>query len=50
MEQSVCPECGATIGGTGHHLDASNSRAEEYEELARRNNPRVTTNPWGMPW
>ena len=49
MQQSVCPECGAAIGGTSHRLDASNSRAAEYEELARRHNPNVAQSPWVVP-
>lgn len=50
MERSLCPECGETIGGTSHHLDPSNSRATEFDELARRINPGVGGSPWVVPW
>ncbi|EEB96002.1 hypothetical protein MPER_04937, partial [Moniliophthora perniciosa FA553] len=45
MEASQCPECGATIGGTNHTLDASNTRAREFEEIAGRQG--VARSPWG---
>lgn len=34
MERSVCPECGASIGGSSHHVVNDNSRALEMEQLA----------------
>ncbi|KAF8629392.1 hypothetical protein AX15_003447 [Amanita polypyramis BW_CC] len=46
MQAARCPECGQPIGGQDHQLDASNSRAEEYEELARR--AGSVSSPW--PW
>jgi hypothetical protein len=50
MERSLCPECGETIGGASHHIDPSNSRATEFDELAQRINPGVGASPWGVPW
>mmetsp|Transcript_59403 Transcript_59403/g.121689 ORF Transcript_59403/g.121689 Transcript_59403/m.121689 type:complete len:851 (+) Transcript_59403:436-2988(+) len=34
MERSVCPECGAVIGGVQHSVDATNSAASEFLELS----------------
>ena len=45
MEQSLCPECGETIGGASHRLDPSNSHATEFDELARRINPGMGGSP-----
>ncbi|KAL4242825.1 hypothetical protein ABKN59_011535 [Abortiporus biennis] len=36
MEASRCPECNEPIGGGNHNLDASNTRATEFEEIAGR--------------
>ncbi|KAM5539182.1 hypothetical protein V8D89_007055 [Ganoderma adspersum] len=36
MEAARCPECNAPIGGSGHRLNANNSRATEFEAIARR--------------
>ncbi|KIK63309.1 hypothetical protein GYMLUDRAFT_72036 [Collybiopsis luxurians FD-317 M1] len=44
MEASSCPECGERIGGGGHTLDASNTRAREFEELAGRQG--AERSPW----
>ncbi|OCH91424.1 P-loop containing nucleoside triphosphate hydrolase protein [Obba rivulosa] len=44
-ETSYCPECGQEIGGTGHRLLPSNSRAVEFEEIAR--GLGASGNPWG---
>ncbi|KAG1904255.1 uncharacterized protein F5891DRAFT_1206968, partial [Suillus fuscotomentosus] len=46
MERSVCPECGSPIGGQSHSLDSTNTRATQYDELARRTNPRIAPTPW----
>jgi len=35
MEASRCPECNAPIGGGNHNLLSSNTRAMEYENVAR---------------
>ncbi|TFY82038.1 hypothetical protein EWM64_g1976 [Hericium alpestre] len=35
MEQARCPECSAPIGGSNHQLLSSNTRAMEFEEVAR---------------
>ncbi|KAI3610997.1 hypothetical protein WG66_013798 [Moniliophthora roreri] len=45
MQVSRCPECGATIGGSNHSLDSSNTRAREFEEIAGRQG--AETSPWG---
>ncbi|KAE8233423.1 hypothetical protein CF326_g1536 [Tilletia indica] len=47
MELSRCPECGATIGGTGHNLAADNSRDDEMEEIARDVGAQPSPWPWG---
>ncbi|KAF5371448.1 hypothetical protein D9757_009974 [Collybiopsis confluens] len=44
MEASFCPECGERIGGNNHTLDASNTRAREFEELAGRQG--AERSPW----
>lgn len=44
MEASTCPECRAPIGGSGHVLMGLNSRAVEFEQLARGGG--ATENPW----
>ncbi|KZT03360.1 uncharacterized protein LAESUDRAFT_366011 [Laetiporus sulphureus 93-53] len=36
MESATCPECRAPIGGGGHRLHSSNTRAREFEEVAGR--------------
>lgn len=36
METARCPECKAPIGGNNHSLNASNTRAREFEDIARR--------------
>ncbi|KAF9534563.1 hypothetical protein CPB83DRAFT_755097 [Crepidotus variabilis] len=35
MQVARCPECNATIGGNDHTLHNSNTRAMEYENIAR---------------
>ncbi|KAF9268371.1 hypothetical protein L218DRAFT_954733 [Marasmius fiardii PR-910] len=42
---SRCPECGAVIGGSNHTLHSSNTRALEFEDIAR--NQGAQTSPWG---
>jgi hypothetical protein len=49
MERSVCPECGSPIGGQDHHLDGTNTRAAQYDEIARQANPRIAGTPWANP-
>ncbi|KAI0375984.1 hypothetical protein BV20DRAFT_31266 [Pilatotrama ljubarskyi] len=44
MEASRCPECNAPIGGSSHRLLSSNSRATEFEAIARRNGS--LDSPW----
>ncbi|THH13828.1 hypothetical protein EW146_g6431 [Bondarzewia mesenterica] len=34
MQEARCPECRAPIGGSGHRLVSSNTRASEFEEIA----------------
>ncbi|PIL26781.1 hypothetical protein GSI_11117 [Ganoderma sinense ZZ0214-1] len=36
MQEARCPECNAPIGGSGHMLTANNTRATEFEAIARR--------------
>ncbi|KAI0765957.1 hypothetical protein BD413DRAFT_606098 [Trametes elegans] len=44
MEAARCPECNAPIGGTSHTLLSSNTRATEFEDLARRHGS--VESPW----
>lgn len=44
METATCPECRAPIGGSGHNLNSSNSRATEFEEIAGRRGAEQS--PW----
>ncbi|KAH9951524.1 P-loop containing nucleoside triphosphate hydrolase protein [Amylocystis lapponica] len=48
MQQSKCPECGEVIGGTGHNLVSGNSRATEFEEIARAQGGERSPWRWGM--
>lgn len=36
MEQTVCPECGAPVGGTHHRAVAGVRSAAELEAIANR--------------
>ncbi|KAI0628064.1 hypothetical protein C8Q77DRAFT_1068619 [Trametes polyzona] len=47
METSRCPECNAPIGGSRHRLLASNTRATEFEAIARRNGSLESPWEWG---
>lgn len=44
MEEARCPECQAPIGGSRHNLNSSNTRAAEYEEIARQQGS--ANSPW----
>ncbi|KAJ7647110.1 hypothetical protein FB45DRAFT_821739 [Roridomyces roridus] len=44
MMRSSCPECGATIGGSNHTLEASNRPAAEFEDIARQSGSQPS--PW----
>jgi hypothetical protein len=44
MESARCPECRAPIGGSGHRLASSNSRAMDFEEVAGRQGSEAS--PW----
>lgn len=46
VEASRCPECNAPIGGSGHRLDSSNTRATEFEAIARRQGSLNGAFPW----
>ncbi|KAK0440271.1 hypothetical protein EV421DRAFT_1712588 [Armillaria borealis] len=43
-QASQCPECRAPIGGGNHHLDTSNTRAREYEDISLQQG--VKRSPW----
>ncbi|TFK44429.1 hypothetical protein BDQ12DRAFT_672980 [Crucibulum laeve] len=47
-ERSNCPECGATIGGSDHNLDAQNTRAMEFENIAREQGTGRSPWSWGV--
>jgi len=42
-----CPECRAPIGGSGHQLHHSNTRAMEFEEIAHQQGSQHPHWPWG---
>ncbi|KAJ6499128.1 hypothetical protein C8R45DRAFT_981206 [Mycena sanguinolenta] len=44
MERANCPECGAPIGGTGHALDSTNTRAVDLENMVRE--AGAAPSPW----
>lgn len=44
MQNAGCPECGASIGGSRHNLNSSNTRATEFEEIAGRQGAQAS--PW----
>ncbi|KAI1789230.1 hypothetical protein LXA43DRAFT_1155066 [Ganoderma leucocontextum] len=46
MEEARCPECNAPIGGSGHRLNANNTRATEFEAIARRHGSLDGAFPW----
>ncbi|KAG9309778.1 hypothetical protein JVU11DRAFT_10152 [Chiua virens] len=48
MQVGRCPECDAPIGGSSHHLNPSNTRSSEFEDLARQGGATQTL--WGAPW
>ncbi|KAI8974770.1 hypothetical protein BD414DRAFT_424028 [Trametes punicea] len=47
MQESRCPECNALIGGSHHQLLSSNTRATEFEDLARRHGSADSPWAWG---
>ncbi|RPD60417.1 hypothetical protein L226DRAFT_469457 [Lentinus tigrinus ALCF2SS1-7] len=47
MEAATCPECKAPIGGGGHRLLNSNTRATEFEAVARRQGSLDSPWTWG---
>ncbi|KAL1948599.1 hypothetical protein VTO73DRAFT_10405 [Trametes versicolor] len=46
MEASKCPECNAPIGGAHHQLVSSNTRAIEFENIARQEGSLDAPWPW----
>ncbi|KAJ7072084.1 hypothetical protein C8F01DRAFT_1044463 [Mycena amicta] len=48
MQTSVCPECGSTIGGRSHQLDAQNMPAAEFEAMAREAGSVNSPWAWGQ--
>ena len=36
MQEARCPECNAPIGGQSHRLNTRNTRAQEFEDIARQ--------------
>lgn len=47
MERAFCPECGESIGGMGHVLNSTNTRATELEDLARQQGAQRSPWAWG---
>jgi len=45
-QRAFCPECAAPIGGTGHYLEGTNTRAEELEAIARAQG--ASASPWNV--
>ncbi|KAJ8523127.1 hypothetical protein ONZ45_g408 [Pleurotus djamor] len=50
MQRATCPECGSPIGGSDHTLDASNTRATEYEDILRNQGGQASPFAWGVKW
>lgn len=48
MEHATCPECDAPIGGQNHNLDATNSRAEDFETIEREQGAARSPWAWGQ--
>jgi len=46
-ERAPCPECGETIGGTGHTLEATNTRATDFESLHLQQGASPSPWAWG---
>lgn len=46
--RSTCPECGAGIGGANHNLDSQNTRAMDFEEVARQQGAARSPFTWGV--
>ncbi|KAI0047489.1 hypothetical protein FA95DRAFT_1582635 [Auriscalpium vulgare] len=46
-QAATCPECGASIGGTGHDLESTNSRAMELERIAGQQGSQDPHWQWG---
>ena len=49
MQRSVCPECGSPVGGESHRLDGTNTRATQFDNLARQINRGIPESPWANP-
>jgi len=47
MQAARCPECNAVIGGSDHRLHQSNTRAMEFEDIAREAGSQDPHWPWG---
>lgn len=47
-QRALCPECGEAIGGTGHTLDPTNTRAMDFEDLARQEGALRSPWRWGV--
>ncbi|KAL1748207.1 hypothetical protein HDZ31DRAFT_30258 [Schizophyllum fasciatum] len=47
-QEARCPECNCPIGGTGHQLHSSNTRAMEYENIAREQGGLDPHWEWGQ--
>lgn len=47
MQRYSCPECGAPIGGTGHTLDATNTRATDLENIGLELGAAQSPFEWG---
>lgn len=46
MQSALCPECRAPIGGNDHRLNSSNTRAREFEDVARAQGSGDGAFPW----
>jgi len=46
-QEARCPECNAPIGGSGHNLHRSNTRAREFEEIAAHQGSLDSPWQWG---
>jgi len=48
MERSICPECGAAIGGSSHNLLSTNRPDDDFEKIAREHGAQRSPWAWGV--
>ncbi|KAG5715553.1 hypothetical protein E4T56_gene9427 [Termitomyces sp. T112] len=48
MEEAHCPECNEPIGGRNHSLNTTNTRATDFEMMARQVGAEPSPWAWGQ--